>query len=99
MNKKELIEALYSANKDDLGSKAAAARIVDSVLEIVKSSVKKGDGINVVGFGTLSVKKQSARKGRNPQTGDIVKIPAKNVIRFKAGKALKDAASKAKIKK
>ncbi len=88
MNKAELIEAV--ADGADL-SKADAGRAVDSIIDAVTSSLKKGEQVSVVGFGTFSVKHRAARTGRNPRTGDTIKIPASNVPGFKAGKALKDA--------
>ena len=88
MNKAELIEAV--ADGADL-SKADAGRAVDAVIEAVTTSLKKGQQVSVVGFGTFSVKHRAARTGRNPRTGDSIKIAASNVPGFKAGKALKDA--------
>ena len=88
MNKAELIEAV--AGSADL-SKADAGRAVDAVVEAVTASLKKGQQVSVVGFGTFSVKHRAARTGRNPRTGEAINIPASNVPGFKAGKALKDA--------
>jgi DNA-binding protein HU-beta len=88
MNKAELIEAVASGA--DL-SKADAGRAVDALVEAVTKSLKKGQQVSVVGFGTFSVKHRAARTGRNPRTGESIKIPASNVPGFKAGKALKDA--------
>jgi DNA-binding protein HU-beta len=88
MNKAELIEAV--ATSADL-SKADAGRAVDAVVEAVTKSLKKGQQVSVVGFGTFSVKHRAARTGRNPRSGETIKIPASNVPGFKAGKALKDA--------
>jgi DNA-binding protein HU-beta len=88
MNKAELVESV--ANAADL-SKADAARAVDAVVESITKALKKGQQVSVVGFGTFSVKHRAARSGRNPQTGETIKIKASNVPGFKAGKALKDA--------
>jgi DNA-binding protein HU-beta len=88
MNKAELIDAVAgSANL----SKADAGRAVDAVVEAISKSLKKGQQVAVVGFGTFSVKHRAARSGRNPRTGETIKIAASNVPGFKAGKALKDA--------
>lgn len=88
MNKGELIEAVAAAA--DL-SKSDAAGAVDAVFDTIKDTLKRGDQIAVVGFGTFTVKPRAARTGRNPQTGATINIPASNVPGFKAGKALKDA--------
>ena len=88
MNKSDLIEAI--ADSADI-SKAAAGRALDSVTGSITKALKKGDTVSLVGFGTFSVKKRSARTGRNPQTGETIKIKAAKVPGFKAGKALKDA--------
>ena len=88
MNKADLIEAV--ATSADL-SKAAASRAVDSMTKAVTKALKKGDAVTLVGFGTFTVRKRAARKGRNPQTGEVIKIKATKAPGFKAGKALKDA--------
>lgn len=88
MNKSELIDAV--ADSADL-SKAAATQAVDAVLSAVSKSLKKGDQVTLVGFGTFLVRDRAARTGRNPRTGDEIKIAAAKVPAFKAGKALKDA--------
>jgi len=88
MNKSELIEAV--AQSADL-SKAAASRAVDAVVQAITSALKEGDQVTLVGFGTFSVRERAARSGRNPRTGDSIKINASKVPGFKAGKALKDA--------
>jgi DNA-binding protein HU-beta len=88
VNKSELIE--HIANKSDI-SKAAATRALESIIEAVKSSLKKGKPVSLVGFGTFDVSKRAARIGRNPRTGDALKIKAAKVPKFRAGKALKDA--------
>lgn len=88
MNKSELIEAV--AQSSDL-SKAAATRAVDAVLESITGALKENDTVSLVGFGTFTVRERAARSGRNPRTGETIKIPASKVPGFKAGKALKDA--------
>ena len=88
MNKAELIDAV-AANADL--SKAAAGRALDAALEAITKALKKKDTVTLVGFGTFSVRKRSARIGRNPKTGEEIKIKASRVPGFKAGKALKDA--------
>jgi len=88
MNKAELIDAV--ANSADL-SKASAARALDAALDSITKTLKKGDAVTLVGFGTFIVRKRAARTGRNPRTGEAIKIKASKVPAFKAGKALKDA--------
>ena len=88
MTKAELIAQMA---KEANISKAAAGRTLDSFTGNVTKALKKGGKVTLVGFGTFSVKKRKARKGRNPQTGEIIKIKAKNSVKFKAGKKLKDA--------
>jgi DNA-binding protein HU-beta len=88
MNKAELIDAVASAA--DI-SKAAAARSVDTVLEVITDSLKNGNSVTLVGFGTFNIRRREARTGRNPRTGEPIQIGASNLAVFKAGKALKDA--------
>ena len=88
MNKTELIDAI--AASADL-SKADAGRALDAVVDAVTDTLKKGDQVSLVGFGTFAVKHRAAREGRNPQTGATIQIKASNVPGFKACKALKDA--------
>ncbi len=88
MNKQELIENI--AASADI-TKAAAGRALDSMIESVTGSLKNGDSVVLVGFGTFSVRDRAARIGRNPQTGQEIQIAAARVPAFKAGKALKDA--------
>ena len=88
MNKGELIEAVAAAA--DL-TKADATKAVEAVLEAVTRTLRKGDQVSIVGFGSFSVKSRAARQGRNPKTGATIDIPASRVPGFKAGKALKDA--------
>lgn len=88
MNKSELIEAI--AASADI-PKASAARALDAMVDTVTDSLKKGQSVSLVGFGTFAVKERAARTGRNPQTGQPIEISAAKVPSFKAGKALKDA--------
>jgi DNA-binding protein HU-beta len=93
MNKLELVE--HVANETD-SSKAAAAAAIDAVLEGITKTLKKGEEVRLVGFGTFSVKKRAAGKGRNPATGEEIKIPASKNARFKPGATLKAALNKTK---
>ena len=88
MNKKELIESISGAA--DI-SKAAAEKALNGTLAAIAEALKKGDKVTLVGFGTFSVVKRNARKGRNPQTGQPIKIAAKKVVKFSVGKKLKEA--------
>ena len=88
MNKAELIDAV--ADAADL-SKASAGRAVDAAIDAITGSLKNGDSVTLVGFGTFSVRSRAARTGRNPRTGEEIQIKASKVPGFKAGKALKDA--------
>ncbi|GGC00632.1 MAG: HU family DNA-binding protein [Oxalicibacterium faecigallinarum] len=88
MNKTELID--HIAGSADI-SKAAATRALDSIIGAVKTTLKKNGTVTLVGFGTFSVGKRAARTGRNPRTGEAIKIKSAKVPKFKPGKALKDA--------
>jgi DNA-binding protein HU-beta len=88
MNKAELIDAV--ASSADL-SKADATRAVDAVVDNITESLRKGDSVTLVGFGTFEVRERAARSGRNPQTGETIRIKASRAPAFKAGKAFKDA--------
>jgi DNA-binding protein HU-beta len=88
VNKSELIE--HIALQSDI-SKAAATRALESIIGAVKSTLKKGNPVSLVGFGTFAVTKRAARLGRNPRTGAALKIKAAKVPKFRPGKALKDA--------
>jgi DNA-binding protein HU-beta len=91
MQKSDLIEKI----SDEAGiSKAAAYRALNSLLTSITKALKKGDRISLVGFGTFSVSKRTARMGRNPQTGEAIKIKAAKVPKFSAGKTLKEAVKK-----
>ena len=88
MNKTELIE--HIATEAEI-SKAASTRALDALIGAVKKTLKKNGSVTLVGFGTFSVGKRAARTGRNPRTGEAIKIKAAKVPKFKPGKGLKDA--------
>ncbi len=89
MTKADLVAAVAETGL----TKKQAAEAVDTVIDAVKGALAKGDKVSLVGFGSFSVRKRKARTGRNPQTGKAIKIKAKNVPVFSAGKGLKDAVS------
>ena len=91
MNKQDLVAKV--AEKIDV-SKTKAAEAVDAVIESIKASLKKGDDVRLVGFGTFTVSRRAASTGRNPRTGEPIKIPATKQPKFKAGKELKKAINK-----
>ena len=82
MNKQGLIEAV--AAKAQV-SKAEAAKVLDAALEAAVEAVKKGEGVQLVGFASISVVNKAARKAKNPRTGAVVNIPARKVVKIKAG--------------
>jgi DNA-binding protein HU-beta len=88
MTKADLISRMA---KDAKITKVAAGKALNSVIDGITKALKKGDSVTLVGFGTFSVSKRKARKGRNPQTGREIKIPARKVAKFKAGSDLKKA--------
>lgn len=91
MTKSDLIDSV--AEKTELTKKVSAATI-EAMFEAIGDALVKGEKVQLVGFGSFEVKKREARKGRNPQTGAVIKIASRNVPLFKAGKALKEAVSK-----
>ncbi len=93
MNRKELIDALAAKTES---TKADADRNISALLEIVTATLKKGDSLALVGFGSFEVRKRAARVGRNPKTGAELKIKASKVPAFKAGATLKAAVNGAK---
>jgi DNA-binding protein HU-beta len=95
MNKSELIEAL--ATKTDT-SKAAAGRALDALLEIITTTVAKKQDVALIGFGSFKAVKRAARKGKNPKTGEALKIAATTVPRFSAGASFKAAVAPKKKK-
>lgn len=91
MNKQELIDAIAA----DTGmSKADSTTALEATLACIKKAMKKGDDVKIVGFGTFTVSERAATTGRNPRTGEEIKIPASKAPKFKAGKELKDAVNK-----
>ena len=88
MNKAQLVDAI--SESADL-SKSDAGKALDAALAAVTKTLSGGDAVSLVGFGNFSVSRRNARVGRNPQTGAEIQIPARNAVKFSAGKALKDA--------
>ena len=93
MTKPELVSAM--SEKTGVSKKDAAASI-DALVEIISDVLKHGDKLQLVGFGTFEVSERAARTGRNPQTGEDIKIPAAKIPKFKAGAALKNAVNSGK---
>lgn len=91
MNKQDLIDKV--AEKADL-PKSKASEVIEAVIESIKASLKKGDDVRLIGFGTFTVSDRAATTGRNPRTGETIKIAASKQPKFKAGKELKDAVNK-----
>ena len=87
MSKAELVEKIADQAKL---TKVDAERAVNAFISVVTASLKGGDDVTLVGFGTFAVGKRAERSGRNPQTGEAITIAAKNVVKFKPGKALRD---------
>jgi DNA-binding protein HU-beta len=90
-NKAELIDVVAEATES---SKAAAGAALDAVIDAISQALKKGEEVRLVGFGTFSVKERAAGKGRNPATGEEIKIPASKSVRFKPGAQLKTLVNK-----
>ena len=86
MNKQQLVEAISTETRE---TKAKVENIIDCLVSTVKKSVKKGDDVKLVGFGTFTKAKRKARTGRNPQTGKAIKIPAAWAPKFRAGAEFK----------
>lgn len=91
MNKNELIASIASATGL---TKTDSAKALDAFITSVTKSLKAGEEVRLVGFGTFGVTKRAATTGRNPRTGTAIKIPARTVAKFKPGKALQDAVNK-----
>ncbi len=91
MNKAELVAEVAAKTGD---TKKSAEANVNAFIDVVKEALKKGEKIQLVGFGSFEVRKRAARKGRNPQTKEEIKIPASKAPVFKAGKALKEEVNK-----
>ena len=88
MNKADLIDAIAKASNI---TKADAGKALNGMIDAITGTLAKGDAVTLIGFGTFSMTERAARTGRNPQTGKALKIAAKKVAKFKAGKALTDA--------
>lgn len=88
MSKQQLVEMI--AEKAGL-TKADASRALEATMESIQETLKKGEKVSLVGFGTFATSKREAREGRNPRTGETVKIAARTAVTFKAGSKLKDA--------
>ncbi|MBQ9219721.1 MULTISPECIES: HU family DNA-binding protein [Succinivibrio] len=93
MNKTELVDAI--AKRSSL-TKVDSKKALDALLEAVQGALVKGDAVQLIGFGTFKVSARKARQGRNPRTGEVIKIAASKVPVFSAGSALKDAVNKKK---
>lgn len=85
MNKADLVNEIA---KETGLTKTKSSEVVDTIVETISNSLKKGEKVTLVGFGTFTTSKRSARKGRNPKTGEVINIPGKTVARFKAGSEL-----------
>jgi len=96
MNRKELVDALAAKTES---TKADAERAVAGLIDIISGTLKKGESLTLVGFGTFEVRKRAARTGRNPKTGEELKIKAAKVPAFKAGATLKAMVNGVKAKK
>jgi DNA-binding protein HU-beta len=88
VNKNELVDAVAASAEL---KKSEAAKAVESVFESIAAALKKGDEVRLVGFGTFSISSRAAGEGRNPRTGEKIKIAASKLAKFKPGKTLKDA--------
>ena len=88
MNKAELINAIHEITNEQ---KATIGRVLDGTIEAIQNALVKGENVSLIGFGTFEVRERSARKGRNPRTGEEIDIQASKTSGFKPGKALKDA--------
>ena len=99
MNKSQLIE-LVAGNKElKCESKAQAERMVNAMIDGIRAGLKKDGKVQIIGFGSFVVRKRAARMGRNPATGEAIKIPAKTVVKFRLSKAVSDQIVPPKVKK
>jgi DNA-binding protein HU-beta len=96
MNKAQLVDLVLKNKKAGFDSKAAAERAFDAVVDAIREGVQKDDKVQIIGFGTFNVRSRSARNGRNPQTGQAMKIKAYRTVGFKVGKDFKDKINKGK---
>ncbi|MFP3558007.1 HU family DNA-binding protein [Paraburkholderia sp. SIMBA_049] len=88
MNKQELIDVIAASTGE---SKASTGETIDAILEAVTAAVTRGDTVQLIGFGSFSTGARAERSGRNPSTGEAIKIPAARTVKFTAGKGFKDA--------
>ncbi len=93
MNKQELVESILNDKENEYDSKAAVERALKSVLDGISNGVKEDGSVQLIGFGTFQIKKRAARTGRNPQTGEQIKIKASKSVSFKPSSALKEMAA------
>ena len=91
MNKADLVELVYSTKGSEWESRAAAERAVNTVVDRIQDGIRKDGSLQITGFGTFTVRERKARTGRNPQTGEEIKIKASKTVSFKAGKQLKES--------
>ena len=96
MNKAQLVDLVLKTKGAGLESKAAAERAFDAVVGAIREGVQKDGKVQIIGFGTISVRERGARNGRNPQTGAAMKIKAYKTVNFKVGKEFKDRINKKK---
>jgi len=96
MNKAQLVDLVLKTKGAGLESKAAAERAFDAVVGAIREGVQKDGKVQIIGFGTFSVRERGARNGRNPQTGAAMKIKAYKTVNFKVGKEFKDRINKKK---
>ena len=99
MNKQDLVEIILKDKNNNIDTKADSERALKSVLDAITTGIKKESVVQLIGFGTFQVKKRSARKGRNPATGEEINIKASKSVGFKPSTALKEVAAKAKSAK
>ncbi len=90
MNKAELVDLMLADKKSGFDSKASAERALNAVVDGIRGGIQKDGKVQVVGFGTFTIRKRNARLGRNPQTGAEIKIKASKTVGFKPGKQLKE---------
>ena len=88
LTKAQIVEALFS---NDLFTKAQSAQIIDTLFELIKQSLERGEDVFISGFGKFSVKEKNGRPGRDPQTGDPIELPARRVVTFKCSTVLRRA--------
>lgn len=99
MNKQDLVAAILANKEAGIETKVGAEKAINAVLDGITAGLKKDGNVQLIGFGTFVVKERAARKGRNPATGEEIKIKASKVVSFKAGAALKETAKKSKAAK